>query len=224
VRTASFSLLTILCLLLTAAPTMADQILYSNGPINGTAGGWEIDLASGGAVSDSFYNLGRPGAPQPFCNPVVIEDLQIGAWLLPGDSLSSVQMDIGYSPFSGDVGSRLLRPSGSTDLGTNQYGFDIQQIDFTLYMITPPFGEFWLTLSRAQSADQDPIYWDENSGVGCGYFGCPSSAYSTYDDSLGSIPSEAFTVGGEAPEPTSILLFGSGVLALAGVLRRKLNR
>ena len=125
-------------------------------------------MASGGAVSDSFYNLGRPGAPQPFCNPVVIEDLQIGAWLLPGDSLSSVQMDIGYSPFSGDVGSRLLRPSGSTDLGTNQYGFDIQQIDFTLYMITPPFGEFWLTLSRAQSADQDPIYWDENSGWAAG--------------------------------------------------------
>ena len=221
-RCASFFLLTILCLLLAVAPAMADEILYSNGPINGTTGGWEIDMASGGAVSDSFYNLGRPGAPQPYCNPVVIEDLQIGAWLMPGDSLSSVQMDIGYSPFSGDVGSRVLLPSGSTDLGTNQYGFDIQQIDFNAaYLITPPFGELWLTLSGAQSADQDPIYWDENSGVGCRYRGCPSSAY---DDGLGSIPSEAFTVGGEAPEPSSIMLFGSGVLALVSVLRRKLNR
>ncbi|HUK73897.1 MAG TPA: PEP-CTERM sorting domain-containing protein, partial [Candidatus Bathyarchaeia archaeon] len=70
----------------------------------------------------------------------------------------------------------------------------------------------------------DPIYWDENSG--------PSSAS---ENSVGTIPSEAFTVlggtsssttttstTGTVPEPSSILLFGSGILGLAGVLRRKL--
>ena len=61
-----------------------------------------------------------------------------------------------------------------------------------------------------------PIYWDENSG--------PSTAY---ENTLGSIPSEAFTLtgapgGGTTPEPSSVMLFGSGVLGLAGVLRRKL--
>jgi hypothetical protein len=44
---------------------------------------------------------------------------------------------------------------------------------------------------------------------------------------VGTIPSEAFTIngtttGGTTPEPNSILLFGSGMFVLAGVLRRKL--
>jgi PEP-CTERM motif len=45
---------------------------------------------------------------------------------------------------------------------------------------------------------------------------------------LGTIPSETFTLtgttgsGGTTPEPASILLFGSGVLGIAGVLRRRL--
>ena len=39
------------------------------------------------------------------------------------------------------------------------------------------------------------------------------------------LPSEAFTITGgtgTTPEPSSIMLFGSGILGLAGVLRRKL--
>jgi len=45
---------------------------------------------------------------------------------------------------------------------------------------------------------------------------------------VGSIPSESFTLTGIGdiglvPEPSSILLFGSGILGLAGVLRRKVN-
>src|SRR5664279_3936577 len=59
------------------------------------------------------------------------------------------------------------------------------------------------------------IYWDENSG--------PSTAY---ENTLGSIPSEAFTLyaSGTTPEPSSIMLFGSGILGLAGALRRRLTR
>ena len=59
-----------------------------------------------------------------------------------------------------------------------------------------------------------------------------------YENTIGSIPSEAFTLtgttgttrharhrhGGTTPEPSSIMLFGSGILGLAGVLRRKLTR
>jgi hypothetical protein len=64
----------------------------------------------------------------------------------------------------------------------------------------------------------DPVYWDENDG--------PSSATETYGDA--SIPSESFTIlgsangGGTTPEPDSVLLFASGVLAVGSVLRRKL--
>jgi PEP-CTERM motif len=90
-------------------------------------------------------------------------------------------------------------------------------------------GTYWLNLANAVVNDGDPIYWDENSGVGGNG---PSSAS---ENSVGTIPSEAFTVlgtsstsssssstGGTVPEPSSIMLFGSGILGLAGVLRRKL--
>jgi hypothetical protein len=81
-------------------------------------------------------------------------------------------------------------------------------------------GAGFATLGNACSTSgcsvSNPIYWDENSG--------PSTAY---ENTLGSIPSEAFTIGTggtSTPEPSSIMLFGSGILGLAGVLRRKLTR
>ena len=44
----------------------------------------------------------------------------------------------------------------------------------------------------------DPVYWDENSGVGCQSSGCPSQAY---ESAVGTIPSESFDItGGYAPE------------------------
>ena len=64
--------------------------------------------------------------------------------------------------------------------------------------------------------------------MGCGGSGgganCPSQAW---DNGVGTIASEAFTISGTTtgttPEPSAIMLFGSGILGLAGVLRRKLN-
>src|ERR1035441_10398205 len=51
-RIASLSLLTVCCLMLAVAPAMADTLLYTNGPLNGTADGWTINF--GFSVSDSF--------------------------------------------------------------------------------------------------------------------------------------------------------------------------
>lgn len=61
-----------------------------------------------------------------------------------------------------------------------------------------------------------------DNGIGGG---CPSQAQD--NNGIGTIPSESFTVLGSAsgsgsvPEPSSILLLGSGALGLLGVLRRK---
>jgi hypothetical protein len=88
-------------------------------------------------------------------------------------------------------------------------------------------GTYFVTLSNAEVPDGDPTYWDQNAGVGCQSPGCPSQAQ---DNILGTIPSETFTLTaqgtatstGTTPESSSLLLFASGVISVAGVLRRKL--
>jgi hypothetical protein len=214
-RSTSLSFFIILCLALAVAPVMAST-LYSNGPINGTTDAWQINFDY--SVSDSFSTYG---------SNIRISGLDIGVWLFPGDSVSSVQMDLGRSPFGGDVFTGVLNATSHIDLGYNQYGYDLQQINFSFSDIGVAEGSYWLTLSNAVSSSDLPIYWDENSG--------PSLAF---ENVLGSIPSEAFTVTGTVcmgcacglpgpdcgppiPEPGSILLLASGMLGLAGALHRK---
>src|SRR5271157_2240048 len=81
---------------------------------------------------------------------------------------------------------------------------------------------YWLNLENAAVPSGDSVSWDENSGAGCSSPGCPSFAS---DSSVGTIPSESFTIsgsgGGSTPEPSSIMLLGSGIIGLGGVLRRR---
>jgi PEP-CTERM motif len=211
-RTALLALLTIACLTLAVAPAMAD-ILYSNGPYNGTTYAWTINF--GYAVSDSFT------APGGF---TFIQGLYFVYWDASSeDVLTTVDVAIGSTSFGTDFFSGTVTGVYNTFLGTNQYGYFLFQAD--MYVPTWqswPGGGGYITLQNACTTSgclSNPIYWDENSG--------PSMAY---ENTLGSIPSEAFTLTGYSgpppttPEPSSILLFGSGVLALAGVLRRKLGR
>src|SRR5208337_90003 len=89
-------------------------------------------------------------------------------------------------------------------------------------------GVYYLNLENATTAQGNAVYWDENDGVGCGGsdghgLNCISSAYSA---GIGTIPSESFTIqgngsGGATPEPTSLLMFGSGVIGLGGLPRRR---
>jgi len=104
-----------------------------------------------------------------------------------------------------------------TFISTNQFGYDIDLISFNTGGVPLNAGTYWLNLMNAVVPSGDPVYWDENSG--------PSSAS---ENSVGTIPSEAFTInystccGPTTPEPSSIMLFGSGILGLAGLLGRKL--
>ena len=212
-RTPSFCLLTVCCLLLAVAPAMADT-LYNNGPYNGNIDAWSIDY--GFAVSDSFM------VP----HGSIIEDFHLAYWTAVRNQRTSVDMAFGSTSFGGTYNTYGV--SGSTLLGTNNFGFAIYQSDITSGISVPWSGSGYVSLQNACtaggcSAGEAEIFWDENDG--------PSLAYA---NSVGSIGSEAFTLSGPTtcgtncgppvPEPSSILLFGSGILGLAGVLRRKLTR
>jgi hypothetical protein len=216
---ALLSLLTILCLSLAVVPAMADT-LYSNGPYNGTTDAWTINF--GFSVSDSFTLTSNF-----FETP---QGLQFVYWDAdPSDVLTTVDMAMGSTSFGADWFSGTLTGVTNTFLTTNQYGYNLYQADYTFRTgWDSRWTDGYLTLQNACTTSgcsfSNPIYWDENSGVGCQSPGCPSTAY---ENTLGSIPSEAFTLTGygpaTTPEPSSILLFGSGILGLAGILRRKLN-
>jgi PEP-CTERM motif len=208
-RIASLSLLA-LCLV--ALPAVA-QTVYDNGPINGTTDGWTIN--SGFVVSDTFTTGGGN-----------VTGLAFGAWVFPGDILESAEVEISSSEFGGTVYSDQVVNFSQSGCSGNQYGFNVCTESGTLgSAVNLAAGTYWLNLDNAVVNDGDPIYWDENSG--------PSSAS---ENSVGTIPSESFTVlggtstttttttstTGTVPEPSSIMLFGSGILGLAGVLRRKL--
>jgi hypothetical protein len=144
-----------------------------------------------------------------------------------GDSLTSVEVAIGNSGyFSNNLFDGTVALTQSNCFA-NGRGFNVCQETGNFNGPNLSAGNYFLTLENASIPDGDPTYWDQNSGLGCMYPGCPSSAQ---ENDTGSIPSEAFTLSGSSsststgttPEPSSIMLFSSGILGLAGVLRRKL--
>ena len=203
--------LTVLCLALASIPAWAQ---YDNGPINGTTDAWTINF--GYNVSDTFV-AGYGLAP--------VESFAFGVWEFPGDVMTSVDWSVTSGENSGYVyGSGTASGQALTDafISTNQYGYDIDKITVSgLNVSTTSGSTYWLNLQNAAVPSGDPVYWDENSGAGCKSSGCPSSAS---ESAVGTIASEAFTIAGgtTTPEPSSIMLLGSGILGLAGLLRRKL--
>ena len=209
--------LTLLLLALVTVPAMA-QTLYSNGNTNGNTDAWTINF--GFVVSDQ-YNLTANSS---------ITGATFAMWVEPGDTLENAELSITSGENSGTTYYNQVVNFSQSGCVVNSYGYDVCNESTTNFgtTISSP-GAYWLNLQNATTADGDPIYWDENSGPAKGS-----------ENSVGTIPSESFTVLGSessttstttstststtttVPEPSSIMLFGSGILGLAGMLRRKL--
>jgi PEP-CTERM motif len=205
----------VLCLGLATIPAWA-QWSYDNGPINGSADAWTINF--GFIVSDTYIAEGSSN----------VTGFSFGAWEFPADTLISVQWSITSGENSGTVfGSGTASGASVTDkyISTNQFGYNIDLIAVTGLSVPQTSGtQYWLNLFNATVPSGDPVGWDENSGKGCKSSGCPSLAS---ESAVGTIPSEAFAISsssstGTTPEPSNILLFGSGILGLTGLLRRRL--
>ena len=216
------------------------QTLYSNGPVNGALPGspgpgdaWLVN--EGASVTDSFTLTG-PGTASAF---------DFTAWNYPGDdTLDSVTWALGTTPFGTDVDSGTAigglggNISGVLDSGSNEnnYGYDINT--FTVTGLDDPLSAattYWLTLSAVDVDSGDPVYWDENDGPSLASI----SSGGTYSLAVpGPINqacangaatctgSETFDIYGSSngtPEPGTLGLFGCGLLAMAGMIRRKMR-
>jgi PEP-CTERM motif-containing protein len=198
-----------------AVPAVAQSDLYDNGPTNGTTDAWTINF--GFIVSDTF-TLGAATSPT---------GITFAAWLFPGDVLESAEVSITSSEFGGTTYFDEVVQFDQSGCVLNQFGFNVCREDG--WFRTQPnlnAGTYWLNLQNAVVNTGDPVYWDENGG--------PSQAS---DNSVGTIPSESFSINGgcggsksspdcgpppppTSPEPSSLLLFGSGAAAMLGVARR----
>jgi len=102
--------LAILMGLLMAAPASAGNLLYDNGPINGTINGWSI--SNGSQTSDSFI----------LSSDSTLTGARIGLWLYPGDTATSVDWLIGTTQYGQDISSGTSALSNVFQF-TNPYHF-----------------------------------------------------------------------------------------------------
>jgi hypothetical protein len=209
IRVALFFILTF-CMIV-ALPARAG-VIYNNGPINGTVDAWTINF--GFVVSDTVTVSGGNSN---------INGLAFGGWLSPGDTVLSAEVSFTSQPDGGTSYFDQVVNFTQSGCSANQFGFDVCTETGSFHGPNLSNGSYWLNLQNAVDTAGNPVYWDENSGVGCTSPGCPSQGD---NGSIGTIPSESFTVYGSpsaVPEPGSIMLFGSGMLGLIGVLRRRRN-
>jgi hypothetical protein len=202
-----------LCVVMAACLPAAAGVLYENGPINGETDAWTINF--GFVMSDSItISTGQS----------TITGLSFGAWLTPGDSLQTVEVSFTEYAFGGTTYFDQVVNFSASGCFVNNFNYDV--CTETGHFNGPSLnnGTYYLNLENAVSTDGNPVYWDENSGIGCHSPGCPSIA----GPGTGTDPSEAFSIlgtpgTGTTPEPGSLALFASGVIGAGTIVRRKLR-
>ena len=180
-----------------AVPASAGTVVYDNtGPGSYTTQAWSIFGAY--TVTNSFT----------LSSTVTVEGANFYVWVLPGDSLTSVDWSITDTAYGTPIESGTAACWPNTQVATAFGYYPVLQEFISIPQVTLVAGTYWFQLSGGLDAYGTNVWWDESDG--------PSTAYET--GVSGPIPSETFQI--LSPEPSSFLLLGLGMLALAGLATR----
>ena len=225
-RIATLSLLVVLCLALTA---VAQVTIYSEGPLDGNDNSLFVTgpnlpnfLGSVQDISNGFVAANSAAANQ----------LEWGEWSVGAPT--SFSYELGSAAFGTDLGSGTVAQNAgnSTLLFTNSFGYGVYDVEVGITSSAMTAGNtYWLSISNATDAASDGTQgWDIPNGGSGGLATCNFRQSGTNYGNCG-FGGESFTLSNtgtvpppSTPEPSSIMLFGSGILGLAGVLRRKMTR
>jgi hypothetical protein len=229
-RIARLSLLTILWLALTVS-AFAGPTIFSEGPIDG----FDNALFITGPLYPGFL-----GVAQDISNGFVATSsatptaLEYGLWLTTGVLPSTISYEIGTTPFGTQLGSGTVALNPSNYVPGPGDTWDVT-IPVTSLAMTAG-NRYWISLSNANdTGDSGSSAWDiPNGGLGgpaiCDFRDNGGAVLTGVRGNCG-LGGESFTLTGSAdnnlqatPEPSSMMLVGSGVLGIAGVLRRKFMR
>jgi hypothetical protein len=182
----------------------ADLVLYTNGPVDGNDGAW--DISSGYAVTDSFTLTSNAS----------LESATVGLLLVqqsPTDAPTTLDWSIEDST-SNVVASGTAVSLSNQDLGSGFLGAEVFQSSFALSG-TLSAGTYYLTLQNGMTQGGSDLYWDQS-----GPTGGVSTATQDYSGSPPSgptgLPSESFTIYAATPEPSTQMLAALGALCLIG--------
>lgn len=195
------------------------QTIYENGPVSGVNQEPRFDHSN--SVSNTFTVSGG--------NSTVTG---VSIWIMIGIADHNPGAEVIISSGQNGGGTvyfdRTVQFSNETNCYANLWGYNnCQETTNWTGGPTLPNGSYWVTLRHGTVPSGSDFGWDENAGFDCQSQGCPSQAYQQF---VGTIPSEAFTIlgttGGDAsssPKTTSLLMFGAAFFGMVRIVRNKIG-